>query len=39
MNRRTFLRNLAVGAFLPYLDLMAGPAAGKVKITNVFIKA
>ena len=39
MNRRTFLRSVATGAaataFSPYLDLMAGPAAGKVKITDV----
>ena len=39
MNRRRFLRNVALGApaaaFLPYLDLMAGPVTGKVKITDV----
>jgi len=39
MNRRRFLHQLALKAsataFLPYLDLMAGPSAGKVKITNV----
>ena len=39
MNRRRFLRNVALGApaatFLPYLDLMAAPLTGKVKITDV----
>lgn len=39
MNRRRFLRNMALGApaaaFVPYLELMAQPLTGKVKITDV----
>ncbi len=39
MNRRKLLKQLAGGAaaavFAPYLNLMAGPKAGKVKITDV----
>ncbi|MBM3764949.1 MAG: twin-arginine translocation signal domain-containing protein, partial [Acidobacteria bacterium] len=39
MNRRKFLKHAAAGAsaaaFAPYLNLMAGPSAGKVKITDV----
>ena len=38
MNRRTFIRNMALAAptlaFAPYLDLMANPLANKVKITE-----
>lgn len=39
MERRTFIRNLAIAtpvlAFMPYLNLLANPLAGKVKITDV----
>jgi L-alanine-DL-glutamate epimerase-like enolase superfamily enzyme len=39
MNRRKFVRNLAVSVpaltFLPYLDLLANPLAGKVIVTDV----
>ena len=39
MKRRTFVRNLAMAtpalAFMPYLDLLADPFSGKVKITDV----
>jgi L-alanine-DL-glutamate epimerase-like enolase superfamily enzyme len=39
MKRRTFIRNLAMAtpalAFIPYLDLLANPLAGKVTITDV----
>jgi L-alanine-DL-glutamate epimerase-like enolase superfamily enzyme len=39
MNRRKFLRHFAArasaAAFVPYLNLMAGPKTGKVKITDV----
>ena len=39
MERRNFIRNLAIATpaliFMPYLDLLANPLSGKVKITNV----
>ncbi|HYP14957.1 MAG TPA: mandelate racemase/muconate lactonizing enzyme family protein [Bryobacteraceae bacterium] len=39
MNRRKFLQHFAAkasaAAFIPYLNLMAGPKTGKVKITDV----
>ena len=39
MKRRTFIRNVAVATpalvFMPYLNLLGNPLAGKVKITDV----